>query len=553
MKISTNKMKRRGVFYSPSDVADLLVDWAVRAPNERILEPSFGGCEFLLSIERRLVTLGSIRPWRQMFGCDVDANAFKQHLARLQPRTLRRGQFIKEDFLTLTPRDFSLDNFDVLIGNPPYVSQHNMFKVQRVSRERVETSGNFRLSRMASLWAYFVLHGLRFLKPGGRMAWLLPGSVLHANYAKELLREVSQHFDRTIVISLEQRLFLSDGTSEATHILLCDSNVSTRLGKVEIIMVESMAECSGVLKDWTNRRLTGAVLNGRAQRALTPTQKLKAFDSLSKSEFTYRLKDVATLSIGIVTGANKFFIINEGTSKAQKLPERTLRPILAKLSMVRTLTLTPSDFRVARKMGIRCLLVVPRKSETSRAVNSYFEGFPESERSANITFAKRPDWRLPDDNKIPDAFMPYMHNTGPKIILNRSGVNSTNTIHRLSFKHGVDRTKRKLIAISMISTFSQISAEIEGRSYGGGILKHEIGEASNIQLLLPGHLSKRSIDRSFTRIGQLLRCGDEDSARITADALLASQIRELRSSSFVKALDRCLNYLRKYRKPKRKL
>src|SRR5687768_11206544 len=99
MKMSTNKMKRRGVFYSPSDVADLLVDWAVRTPNERILEPSFGGCEFLSSIERRLVTLGSIRPWRQMFGCDVDANAFKQHLARLQPRTLRRGQFIKEDFL----------------------------------------------------------------------------------------------------------------------------------------------------------------------------------------------------------------------------------------------------------------------------------------------------------------------------------------------------------------------------------------------------------------------------------------------------------------------
>lgn len=191
------------------------------------------------------------------------------------------------------------------------------------------------------------------------MAWLLPGSVLHANYAKELLREISQHFDRTIVISLEQRLFLSDGTSEATHILLCDRYGSTQPGKVEIVMVQSMAECSGTVKDWSNRRLIGAVLNGRAQRALTPVQKLKVFDSLSKSEFACRLKDVATLSIGIVTGANKFFIINEGTSKAQKLPERTLRPILAKLSVVRTLTLTPSDFRVARTKGIRCLLVVP--------------------------------------------------------------------------------------------------------------------------------------------------------------------------------------------------
>lgn len=141
------------------------------------------------------------------------------------------------------------------------------------------------------------------------MAWLLPGSVLHAEYAKELLREVSRHFDRTIVISLEQRLFMSDGTSEATNILLCDSYVSTRPGKVEIVTVESITECARVLKDWTNRSLTGAMLNGRAQRALTPAQKLKAFDSISKSEFTYRLNDVATLSIGIVTGANKFVSI----------------------------------------------------------------------------------------------------------------------------------------------------------------------------------------------------------------------------------------------------
>jgi len=110
-----------------------------------------------------------------------------------------------------------------------------MFKVQRVSRERVETSGNFRLSRMVSLWAYFVLHGLRFLKPGGRIAWLLPSSVLHANYAKELLREVSQHFDRTIVIPLEQRLFLPDGTSEATHI---SARMLARLESPEMLAIE---------------------------------------------------------------------------------------------------------------------------------------------------------------------------------------------------------------------------------------------------------------------------------------------------------------------------
>jgi adenine-specific DNA-methyltransferase len=548
----SRKVKRRGVFYTPSEIADILVQWAVRRPTERILEPSFGGCEFLSAIERRLVTIGSTRPWRQMFGCDVDASAFKRHLAQIQPGTLQRRQFIKRDFLTQAPTDFSVQDFDVLIGNPPYVSHHNMFKVQRCSREHVETFGNFRLSRMASLWAYFILHALKFLANGGRMAWLLPGSVLHADYAKELLREISRHFERTVVISIEERLFLSDGTSEATHILLCDAYASTEPSNIEIITVKGIQECAHVITDWTKRRLTGAVLNGRAQRAFTPARKLTAFNSLSKSKFAYCLKDMASLSIGIVTGANKFFVVNEELCRAEKLPDRTLRPILAKSSIARTLSLTPRDFSVARAKGIRCLLVVPRKNETSRAVNSYFEAFPESTRSVNVTFAKRQDWRLPNDNQIPDAFLPYMHNAGPKIILNGSGVNSTNTIHRLFFKPGIDKTKRKLIAISMISTFSQVSAEIEGRSYGGGILKHEIGEASKIQLLLPSDISKQSIDRAFTRIGQFLRCGDEDSARGLADSLLASRIRELRSRSVLKALDGCLKYLRQYRKPKKK-
>jgi adenine-specific DNA methylase len=548
----SSKAKRRGVFYSPSAIVDVLVQWAVRAPSERILEPSFGGCEFLSCIEKRLTGLSSTTPWKQMFGCDVDATAFKRHLALLRPEVAQTRHFLKEDFLTLRPSNFLVNDFDVLIGNPPYVSHHNMFLTQRASRERVERLGDFRLSRIASLWGYFVLHGLRFLKNGGRMAWLLPGSALHANYAKELLREVSRHFERTAVISIEQRLFLSNGTSEATHILLCDERGSAGPDHVEIVTVKRIEECINVLTDWSKKRITGAVLNGRAQRALTPAPRLSAFNSLSTSEWTYRMDDVATLSIGIVTGANKFFLVNEEVSQQHKLPKRTLHPILAKLSIARTLNLTPRDFHAARIKGIRCLLIVPRRSERSRAVNSYFDGFPEQERLSNVTFAKRQDWRLPDDGKIPDAFLPYMHNTGPRIILNGSRVNSTNTIHRLFFKPGVDLTKRKLIAISMMSSFSQISAEIEGRSYGGGILKHEIGEASSIQLLLPNHVSKRSIDRTFKRIGQLLRRGDEDGARTAADSLLASHIRQLRSRRFLKRLDGCLKHLRRYRKPHKK-
>lgn len=554
MKMAVNSItrKRRGVFYSPLEVADLLATWAVRDASERILEPSFGGCDFLSALERRLFALGSFEPWNEIFGCDVDAKAFKQHLTRVLPKSHKRRHFVKADFLTLKPTDFAVKKFSVVIGNPPYVSHHNMFKVQRLSREYVESEGEFRLSRMSSLWAYFIFHSLRFLVDGGRMAWLLPGSVLHADYAKKLLHEVSRHFERTIVVSIQQRLFLSDGTSEATHILLCESYSSNEAPVVEVVGAKNIKECSRLLRDWNGSTWRGVSLNGRAQRALTPERTLKKFNSLSKSEHAVRLGDIADLSIGIVTGANKFFVINEDISRQQNLPKRTLQPILAKFAVAQGLSLTSTDFRVARSKGIRCLLVDGNRSDCQSAVETYFARFPESERLRNVTFGKRPDWRLPNDGRIPNAFLPYMHNTGPRLVLNKYRVNSTNTIHRVYFGRGVSQGRRKLVAISMVSTFSQISAEIEGRSYGGGILKHEIGEASKIQLLLPNGASKTLINRTFDKIDQLLRQGKANRATNVADAFLTAQMPKLLSISSLKALHLCLKHLREYRKPRSK-
>jgi len=104
----------------------------------------------------------------------------------------------------------------------------------------------------------------------------------------------------------------------------------------------------------------------------------------------------------------------------------------------------------------------------------------------------------------------------------------------------------------MVSTFSQISAEIEGRSYGGGILKHEIGEASKIQLLLPNGASKTLINRTFDKIDQLLRQGKAHRATNVADAFLTAQMPKLLSISSLRALHLCLKHLREYRKPRSK-
>jgi hypothetical protein len=262
-----------------------------------------------------------------------------------------------------------------------------------------------------------------------------------------------------------------------------------------------------------------------------------------------RLGDIATLSIGVVTGANKFFVINEDEAQQHELPHTTLRPILAKFCIAKGLTLTRTDFRTARSQGLRCLLVDASTKAAQVNLKKYFARFPKSERTRNITFSKRTDWRLPDDGRIPNAFFPYMQNCGPRLVLNTCQVNSTNTIHRVYFGRNVSLVRRKLIAISMLSTFTQISAEVEGRSYGGGILKHEIGEASSIQLLLPSSVSQKVINDTFEKIDQYLRRGLSDQATIAADTFLRLTMPELVSKRLLRELGLCLKHLRRYRKP----
>jgi adenine-specific DNA-methyltransferase len=497
--------KRRGVFYTPARLAELLAAWSVRSKDDFVLEPSFGGCGLIAALQKRFIDIGNRTPLKNIFGCDVDPAAFTRHLPGAVGREFDKTHFRKADFLSLDNDAFSVAHFSAVVGNPPYVSYHNMFRTQRLAASLVGSDSEFRLSGMASLWAYFVFHSLRFLKKNGRMAWLLPGSLLHADYAKEFLHELARRFVRVAVISLGERIFLADGVSETTEILLCDGHHKAwSQREVEVTQAGTIDDCAKFLDGWRTNDWKGTSLNGRAIPALVGAKELSTFEEINASPDVVNFETLASISIGIVTGANRLFILNEDSAWKHGLPLTALKPILAKFSASPGICLLPGDLISAIERGLPVLLVDGAKATRCRAVQTYFDAVPQAFREKNVTFSKHADWRCPDDNRIPDAFFPYMYHIGPRLILNDVRVNATNTIHRVYFKADLDDAKRKLIALSLLSTFSQLSAEIEGRSYGAGVLKHEPGEVRKIRLILP-KLAAGKIESLFDRVDSLLR------------------------------------------------
>lgn len=546
MPDAVSDKKQIGAYYTPKRAADLLVNWALRGADEFILEPSFGGCGFLDAANRCLESLGAKNPISQLYGFDIDKRAFDELVDLFGEEVVgsrRKDQFILGDFMAASPDDLSHESFDAVVGNPPYVSYHSMGDSQREVAGEYVSESDFELDRKASLWAYFVLHALDFLKPGGRVAWVLPGSFLQTEYGSEVRNVISESFERSVALLLNERLFLTEGTEENSVLLFAEGwKQGTEHDTLTVGYAETLSDLASILDDWKNNRWKGAASNDRIGISLMTPKTRSVIDIIEEKYRVDYLGNIADIKIGIVTGANRFFILDKSGVEQNHLQKSDLHFVLPKFRVATGLRLTKQDFEDAYQSGERCLLVKPSTGDgLNERVEAYFSTFDKNKKESNATFKKRNDWRDPDDPYKPDAFFPYMHQSGPRLVLNEANVNSTNTVHRVYFKPGLFEERdsglvEKAVSISLLSTYSQLSAELQGRIYGSGVLKHEPSDARRIKIIIPSTESKTEVDAVFNRIDTYLRNGEPAKAEHEANRFvfgeddISQKVEQLRAA-----------------------
>jgi hypothetical protein len=288
---------------------------------------------------------------------------------------------------------------------------------------------------------------------------------------------------------------------------------------MEIAYAAGVDELKTTIEEWESGIGKGNLLDTNPRLTFLPEDAQLVYTELSAMSTVKLLGKLCQIKIGIVSGANDFFIINSTTVKEIGLPRAILNPVLTRFNQTKGLLFTSDDLIQIEKDDRKCLLVdTTQITSIDGSVKSYLDGFPQ-ERLKRTTFVRRMKsgtWHRFNDNKIPDAFFPYMRTNGPTIVLNQAGVNCTNSIHRLYFNNEVGQLEKKAIAISILSSFSQLSAEIEGRTYGAGVLKFEPSEAMRIKILLPVS-AYQSTDSTFQLINKHLMEGKTDQARTLAD------------------------------------
>ena len=550
MTTETNK-KRLGAFYTPKVLTDLICEWAIRNINTRVLEPSFGGCGFLRSAATRFRTLGSKDPQHYLYGCDIDPIAF-EHLLNTFGELVDLSHYKKCDFLTLRGKQTWGIKFDCIIGNPPYLHYRHIDESARNSAIDQLKELGIHLDLRSSLWAYFVALGLNYLKIGGRIAWILPGSFLQANYAAQIREVLAQRFERIHAFLVRDRLFLCEGSEEQTVVLLGTGYQAIRstnqVSDISLSICKNVYDLQHAISRWEANELQTDALCGRSVAdSLHPDAK-SILNFLEALPMCHRFGDYADVRIGLVTGDNKFFVINREIIQLHGLSENQLIPVLAKFVFSPGLCFKVEDHEKIAEENKRCFLVNahdPKRTEES--IKNYLKLFPEDKISSLSTFKGRKVWSNPDDGKPPDAFFPVMRHLGPRLALNEAKINCTNTLHRVYFKKNLNKSLQKLLTLSMLSSFSQISAEIVGRKYGSGILKHEPSEAKKILLLIPPNIHWNTIGKIYREVDELCRLNQFKDAQNVVDEFLLRPILKKKFLEFSQCLDKCLTEIRMHR------
>lgn len=459
--------KARGAFFTPPPIADFVVEWAIRRSGDVVLEPSCGEAAFLTAAGRRISSLGGSANAEHLRGVEVHADSAARAAEALAGEGMA-AEIEVADFFDIEPTG----SFDAVVGNPPYVRYQDHAGSDRAKSRAAALRGGVALTALASSWAAFTVHAAQFLRAGGRLGLVLPAELLSVNYAAGVRQFLFDRFAQVDLVLFTERVFPE--VQEEVVLLLASGY---RTGQTDHANVYQAADAADLGAIAESSRFSPADPAAKWTTLLMGQDALGAYTEATSRGVTEPLVDWGETTLGMVTGANKFFTLSPERVRTLGLARGDLLALSPPGSRhLRGLDLTRHAWRALGEAGSATYLFRPA-TDPSPAARAYIAAGERTAIHEAYKCRVRPQWWRVPLLAPADLLLTYMNADTPRLVANSAGVHHLNSVHGVYLAPERRDLGRELLPLASLNSLTMLGAEVVGRSYGGGILKVEPREA----------------------------------------------------------------------------
>jgi hypothetical protein len=348
-------IEQRGAIFTRREVVDFILDLAGYTADRqltklRLLEPSFGGGDFLLPAIDRLLTAwrsaGRPDPYRSLADAvravELHRSSFEttRHavIAKLESAGIKNADaealadqwLIFGDFLLI-----DLDgSFDVAVGNPPYVRQELIADALMAEyRARYRT-----IYDRADIYIPFIERSLSSLAPKGQLGFICADRWMKNKYGGPLRQMVAEEFHLKVYVDMvDTPAFLTEVIAyPAITVISREKPGTTRIAHRPRIDAEALRALARSLGDSAEPDAESGVKELQAVTSGSEPWILESSDQLAlirRLEATFPTLEEADckVGIGVATGADSAFIApfdDLDVEEDRKLPLVMTRDIL---------------------------------------------------------------------------------------------------------------------------------------------------------------------------------------------------------------------------------
>lgn len=251
-----------GQYFTSADVVDLILRFCLRNEDDKLLDPSCGAGTFLVRAYQHKKLMNQYLKHEEilekLWGNDIAK--FPAHLSTINLAINDLGvlknypNILKSDFFALQAGPHGFDNekwrtqraqtlgvdayevtypryFDAIVGNPPYTRQEEIEDTGVEKSKLIANAlmfGNKKiaeLSELSGIYAYFFVHGTKFLKEGGRFGFIVSNSWLDVDFGKGLQEFFLLNYKIIVIIESKEERWFADADINTCIIILekcCD-------------------------------------------------------------------------------------------------------------------------------------------------------------------------------------------------------------------------------------------------------------------------------------------------------------------------------------------